>query len=232
MSPPEEANAFEILIVDDDPDLRATLGEILERDALKVAAVGSGSEALAALSTHRPHLVVLDLGLPDTSGFELLRTIQQQYRLPVIVLTARDDLSDRVTGLRLGADDYVTKPFAPQELAARVAAVLRRTTAPQHDAATFGRLRIDRHARKVDVAGQAVTLTRREFDLLAELCGQPGRVFSHEQLLRSVWGSSTDWQVSATVTEHIHRLRRKLEEDPTQPRHIVTVRGVGYRFEP
>jgi DNA-binding response OmpR family regulator len=177
--------------------------------------------------------VVLDLMLPSMDGLTVLRRIRGMATTPVILLTALGDEADRVLGLELGADDYVVKPFSPRELTARVASVLRRA-GPATSAASrqFDGLQIDEVAREVPRDGRLVELTRREFDLLACLTRSPRRVFTRGQLLEQVWDSSPEWQDPATVTVHVGHLRQKIEDDPARPRRIVTVRGVGYRFEP
>lgn len=169
--------------------------------------------------------------LPGRNGIDVLREIRRGSDVPVILLTARADEADRVAGLELGADDYVVKPFSPRELVARVRSVLRRS-APGDQSLTYGPLRIDPASHTVTLDEAPVDLTRREFELLHHLASHPGQVFSRAQLLRAVWDSSPDWQDPSTVTVHVRRLRRKLEDDPEQPRWLVTQWGVGYRFEP
>jgi DNA-binding response OmpR family regulator len=183
------------------------------------------------LERHEPSLVVLDLMLPGTDGLELCRWIRSRSDLPVIMLTARGEESDRIVGLELGADDYVTKPFSPRELAVRVRAVLRRATAPtrRDEKLTFDGLEIDAGAREVTKGGEPLRLTAREFDVLYFLASNPRRVFSRDHLMERVWGYSTALD-TGTVTVHIRRLREKIEDDPSRPRFIETVWGVGYRF--
>jgi DNA-binding response OmpR family regulator len=223
-----------VLVVDDEPMVREVVVRYLERDGYRVDAAADAAGALELVAARHPHLVVLDLMLPDASGLDVLRELRRAGDTPVIVLTARGDEGDRVLGLELGADDYVVKPFSPRELTARVASVLRRTGEGSGGGALIrhGELVIDPATREVTVAGEPVELTAREFELLAFLAGSPRQVFSRGQLLAEVWDSSPDWQDPATVTVHVGRLRQKLEPDPSAPRWLVTVRGVGYRFEP
>jgi DNA-binding response OmpR family regulator len=178
---------------------------------------------------------VLDMMLPGVNGLDVLRRVRTTSDVPVIMLTARSEESDRVAGLELGADDYVVKPFSPRELAARVNGVLRRTTGRQATPPgpiVFGELSIDPLSREVTLEGRAVEMTPKEFDVLAFLASSPRQVFSRAQLLESVWQSSPEWQDPATVTVHVRRIRNKIEVDPETPRWITTVWGVGYRFEP
>jgi DNA-binding response OmpR family regulator len=176
---------------------------------------------------------VLDLGLPKVRGLDVLRQVRADHAVPVIVLSGRSDEADRIIGLELGADDYVVKPFSPRELVARVRSVLRRSGNGQHATAlSFPELVLDLATREVRVRDEHVDLRRREFDLLAFLCSSPRQVFTREQLLRQVWDSEPEWQGVGTVSEHVHRLRAKVEIDPARPSRIVTVRGVGYRFVP
>jgi DNA-binding response OmpR family regulator len=188
-----------------------------------------------------PELVVLDLGLPKLRGLDVLRRVRKDdsapvSSMPVIVLSGQSDETDRILGLELGADDYVVKPFSPRELVARVRSVLRRTRSEPLPEAfqrlQFDDLALDLTTREVLLRGEPVELRRREFDLLAFLCLSPRRVFTREQLLRQVWDSEPEWQGAGTVSEHVHRLRAKIEDDPAHPRWLVTVRGVGYRFVP
>ena len=213
--------------------VREVVTRYLERDGYAVAAAGDGEAALRTLDARPFDLVVLDLMLPSVDGLSVLRELRSRTDVPVIVLTARGDEGDRVLGLELGADDYVVKPFSPRELTARVRSVLRRAAAaPPAARLRFEGLEIDHGSREVRVDGHSVQLTRREFELLAFLAGAPRQVFSRAQLLAQVWDSSPEWQDPATVTVHIGHLRQKIERDPSQPRWLVTVRGVGYRFEP
>ena len=230
-----------ILVVDDEPTVREVVGQYLRRDGYEVCELARGDEVDAAMEQFAPHLVVLDVMLPGVSGIELLRAGRTRG-VPVILLTARVEEADRVLGLEFGADDYVTKPFSPRELVARVRTVLRRVQGPVANTSdgassaatilTVGDLRIDLLAREVALAHTVVSLTAKEFDLLAFLASSPRQVFSRAQLLAHVWDSSPDFQDPATVTVHVRRLRNKIEPDPDQPRYITTVWGVGYRFEP
>jgi len=224
----------DVLVVDDEP----TIGEVVSR-YLEVAGYAArtaldGPSALAAVQEQRPDLVVLDLMLPGIDGLEVMRRLRDtdQHRLPIILLTARGEESDRIVGLRLGADDYVVKPFSPAELVARVDAVLRRVEVPSGDEPPLefsGGLVIDGPGRRATRDGEELALTQREFDLLLFLARHPGRAFSREELMERVWGHAfyTD---TSTVTVHVRRLRAKVEPDPEHPRHIETVWGVGYRF--
>ncbi len=223
--------AARVLVVDDEPTVRDVVARYLERDGYTVREVCDGSEVAAAVEAFQPDLIVLDIMLPGRSGLDVLRDLA--HRVPVILLTARIDETDRVLGLELGADDYVVKPFSPRELVARVRSVLRRASAPAGPAVLhFDQLSIDITAREVSVGGTTVALTAKEFDLLTHLASHPRQVFSRAQLLAAVWDSSPDFQDPATVTVHVRRLRIKIERDPEQPRWISTVWGVGYRFEP
>jgi DNA-binding response OmpR family regulator len=224
-----------LLVVDDDPEVRGLLVRLLESEGYQVEEAATGAEATAALSGRSPDLVILDVMLTTEDGFDVLAAIRRTSDVPVILVTAKGHESDRVLGLKLGADDYVVKPFSPAELAARV--VLRRSGSGRRTAASngtleFGDLIIDTMAREIRVSERLVDTTAKEFALLAFLAGSPRQVFTREQLLAQVWDSSSEWQDAGTVTEHIRRIRRKIEVDPDSPRWVRTVRGVGYRFEP
>jgi DNA-binding response OmpR family regulator len=222
-----------VLVVDDEPIVREVVVRYLKRDGHDAVEAADIASARAALEEHSPSLVVLDLMLPGGDGLDLCREIRASSQLPVIMLTARAEEADRIVGLELGADDYVTKPFSPRELTARVRTVLRRA-APHAQAAgplAFGELELDESAREVVVAGEHVQLTAKEFDLLAFLARHPRQVFSRQQLMNGVWGYEAAFD-TGTVTVHIRRLREKIEPDPAQPRWIETVWGVGYRFRP
>jgi two-component system, OmpR family, phosphate regulon response regulator PhoB len=222
-----------ILVVDDDLDLVDVVRTALEREGFAVDDAGDGETALIKISGDTPELVVLDLGLPKVRGLDVLRQVRVDNAVPVIVLSGCSEEADRIVGLELGADDYVVKPFSPRELVARVRSVLRRSRAPRrHGRLEFGDLDLDFTTREVWSRGEPVDLRRREFDLLAFLCASPRQVFTRDQLLRHVWDSEPEWQGVGTVSEHVHRLRAKVEVDPARPCHIVTVRGVGYRFVP
>jgi DNA-binding response OmpR family regulator len=222
-----------ILVVDDDDEIRALLARTLGADGFRVTSAANASSAIAALASRPPDLVVLDVMLGGDDGLDLLGTIRRTNDTPVILLTGKGAESDRVLGLKLGADDYLVKPFSPAELSARITSVLRRSRpGGARTVFDFGELRIDTGTREVEVGGEAITLTAREFDLLAFMAASPRQVFGRDQLLQRVWSSSSDWQDPATVTEHVRRVRRKIEADPDLPRWLTTVRGVGYRFEP
>jgi DNA-binding response OmpR family regulator len=227
--------ATRVLVVDDEPTVREVVANYLRRDGHDVAETADGGEALELIESESFDLVVLDMMLPGVNGLDILRRIRQLGELPVIMLTARAEESDRVAGLELGADDYEVKPFSPRELAARVNGVLRRA-APRPPASSdrleFGDLVIDPKSREVTLSGELVEFTPKEFEVLAHLAGSPREVFSRADLLRDVWQSSPDWQDPATVTVHVRRIRNKIETDPERPRWITTVWGVGYRFEP
>ena len=226
-----------ILVVDDDERVRTLLSWQLEAEGYSVRCASDGSDALDWIDQDRPDLVVLDLSLPGVAGLDVLRRVRQREEtalgspLPVIILSGRTGETDRIVGLDLGADDYLVKPFSPGELAARVRSVLRRAGPPAGEAPATG-IAVDTTTREVFVHGGQVELTAREFDLLAFLVRNPRQVFTRAQLLRAVWHSEESWQSEATVTEHIHRLRGKLEDDPGHPRWLQTVRSVGYRLEP
>jgi DNA-binding response OmpR family regulator len=222
-----------VVVVDDDPELRALVRDVLEQDGFRVTTVADGESLLAIAAGHHPDLVILDLLLPGIQGLDVLRRLQEGDRTPTIVVSGKGAETDRVLGLELGADDYLVKPFSHRELLARVHAVLRRAASPPStDVLDFGDLSIDLRTRDVMVGGELVELTALEFDLLAFLASSPRQVFAREVLLDRVWGSSAEWQTAATVSEHIHRLRRKIEADPAQPQRIETLRGAGYRFVP
>jgi two-component system response regulator ResD len=224
-----------VLIVDDEPTITEVVARYLERAGYLTRVASDGAQALRAAAEHRPDLVVLDLMLPGIDGLRVMRRLRDQDAAPigVILLTAKGEESDRVIGLRLGADDYVVKPFSPVELVARIDAVLRRVEKPSEAVTSLelGEIRIEPASRQVFARGQEVTLTQREFDVLLFMARRPGQVFSRAQLMDAVWQYSfyTD---TSTVTVHIRRLRAKLEADPARPRHIETVWGVGYRFSP
>jgi DNA-binding response OmpR family regulator len=221
-----------ILIVDDEPIVRDVVARYLEHDGYAILEAGDGDEARAQIEAASPSLVVLDVMLPGTDGLSLCRWIRTRGDVPVIMLTARGDEADRIVALDLGADDYVTKPFSPRELAARVRSVLRRTAAaPPHGAAQIelDGLVLDPDTRDVTVDGDAVLLTAKEFDLLFFLASHPRHVFSRDQLMHRVWGYAAALD-TGTVTVHIRRLRAKIEADPARPTRLQTVWGVGYRF--
>lgn len=223
-----------VLIVEDEATVAEVVGRYLERDGYRVRRVADGARAMAAVAEFRPDLVVLDVMLPNRGGLEICRELRAVGSTPVIMLTARGEEQDKILGLELGADDYVTKPFSPGELVARVKAVLRRSGESAGAAAgeviRAGDLEIDTATRRVMRAGAGIDLTAREFDMLAHMAAHPGRVYTREHLLRDVWGYDF-FGDDSTVTVHVRRLREKLEPDPARPRYITTVWGVGYRFE-
>ena len=224
-----------VLVVDDEPTILDVVGRYMERAGYETHRAADGPEALRLAAAHRPDLVVLDLMLPGIDGIEVMRQLHEGSgpRTAVILLTARGEESDRLVGLRQGADDYVVKPFSPAELVARVDAVLRRVAPPDSEAPPIvhGPLRIEPASRRVVLDGEELALTMREFDLLAYLAEHPGRVYSRDQLMEAVWGEHyfTD---TSTVTVHVRRLRAKLGDNPDEPRFIETVWGVGYRLRP
>jgi two-component system response regulator ResD len=224
-----------VLIVDDEEIVRDVLVRYLEREGFAVDTAADGAAAVELAATDAPDLVVLDLMLPKVDGLEVFRRIRERSDVPVVMLTAKGDEVDRLVGLELGADDYVSKPFSPREVVARIRAVLRRVDRASNGLEdrriVAGRLEIDRDRREVRRDGEALPLTRKEFDLLELLAAHPGRTFSRADLLERVWDFAWVGD-SSTVTVHVRRLRSKIEEDPSAPRHVVTVWGVGYRFEP
>ena len=225
----------DILVVDDDPTVAEVVATYLRRAGHRVRMAADGPSAVAAATESLPDLLVLDLMLPGFDGFEVHRRIRRLGQVPVIMLTARGEESDRILGLELGADDYVTKPFSPRELALRVKSLLRRaqrpTAAPDGppDVRRAGYLEVDVTGHHATCAGQPLALTGREFDLLAFLLAHPGQVFSRGDLMRQVWG----WEYGdqSTVTVHVRRLREKIERNPAEPRLLTTVWGVGYRLD-
>lgn len=258
MQTAESDGPTRVLVVDDEADVRLLLRRILEAEGFQVLDADGALSATHELGAAQPpDIVLLDIGLPGVDGLEVLTRIRRGSDVPVIMLTGRGDQEDRVAGLRGGADDYVVKPFVADELLARIQSVLRRSAPANGPSANgqgtngqgangpadsgsstvdpllhFDGLVIDPAAREVHVAGDRVPMTAREFDLLHFLARSPRQVFTREQLLRHVWDSSSEWQDDATVTEHVRRIRHKIEVDPDEPAWVVTVRGVGYRFEP
>ena len=220
-----------ILLVDDEPSIQKMLTHALEREGFQVHAVGDGEAALDAIGTYEPHLIILDIMLPKVDGTEVIRQVRTHSDVPVIMLTAKDDEIDRVVGLELGADDYVTKPFAVRELVARVRAIMRRALVPtgqRQDELSYDGQKIHLPSRRVAVDGQDIDLTYTEFELLVTLASNPGRVFSRSTLLTRVWGD--EFRDERTVDVHIRHLREKIERDPRNPEFIHTARGVGYVF--
>lgn len=223
-----------VLVVDDDAEVRRIVVRLIELEGYEAGEAASAAEVHRALSSAAYDLVLLDVMLDTDDGLEVLSTIRGASDIPVILLTARTGETDRVMGLRLGADDYVAKPFSGPELAARMFSVLRRShrAKPTNGTLAFDNLSIDTRSREVVVADQVVETTLKEFDLLAFLATSPRQVFTREQLLDQVWGSSSAWQDDGTVTEHVRRIRQKLELAGAKRDYIRTIRGVGYSFEP
>jgi DNA-binding response OmpR family regulator len=223
-----------ILLVDDEDAVQKLLAFPLERDGFRVVQARDGEEALARFAEERVDLVVLDLMLPKLDGLEVCKRLRSSSSVPIIMLTARDDELDKVLGLELGADDYITKPFSIREFRSRVRALLRRAAIPaatEEETLERDGLRIDLGRRDVEVSGREVQLTYVEFELLRTLAASPGRVFTREMLLQALWGGS-DYREPRTIDVHVRHLREKLENDPSEPEFILTVRGVGYRFRP
>jgi two-component system alkaline phosphatase synthesis response regulator PhoP len=220
-----------ILLVDDEPKIVQLARDYLEHAGFGVVTARDGREALQAVRQHRPDLVVLDLGLPEMDGLDVTRTLRRDSNLPIVMLTARDDEVDKLLGLELGADDYLTKPFSPRELVARVKAVLRRTVVAldKTDVIRAADVVLDVPRMRTEIAGRSVDLTSTEFQLLATLARRPGRIFTRGQLLDEVRGVTFE-SYERAIDTHIKNLRRKIEPDPRQPRYLLTVYGVGYRF--
>ena len=220
-----------ILVADDEPRIVDLARDYLEHAGYTVLTAADGTAALATYRRHAPDLIVLDLGLPGTDGLEVTREIRRDGSTPIVMLTARDDELDKLLGLELGADDYVTKPFSPRELVARVRAVLRRAEprAEATDTIRAADLTLDVPRMRVEVAGRPLDLTPTEFKLLATLAARPGRIFTRSQLLDALRGIAFE-SYERAIDTHVKNLRRKLEPDPRQPRYVLTVYGVGYRF--
>ncbi len=231
-----------MLVVDDDEGVRTGVTWALEADGFDVEAVENGVRALERIESSPPSLVVLDLSLPGVGGLDILRRVREReerersFRLPIIVLSGRDGEADRIVGLDLGADDYLVKPFSPGELAARARSVLRRCgdygggRSDRFVPSGTG-IEVDAVSREVWVDGEPVDLAAKEFELLAYFVDHPRRACTRDELLAAVWSSNEGWQTPATVTEHVYRLRQKLEDDPSRPKLLTTVRAVGYRWE-
>jgi DNA-binding response OmpR family regulator len=222
-----------VFVVEDDATVAEVVTRYLERDGFSVERVSDGASALERIHDAPPDLVVLDIMLPGMDGLEVCSQLRSEGRIPIVLLTALGEESDRIAGLELGADDYITKPFSPRELVARVNAVLRRSGGDDggvRGTITIGGLEIDLDAHEVRKDGEILALTVMEFDLLAYLASNPRSVFTREHLLEDVWGYT--FGDKSTVTVHVRRLREKIEDDPARPRHISTVWGVGYRFDP
>ena len=223
-----------ILLVDDEDSVQKLLTFPLERDGFRVLQARDGEEALAKFAGERVDLVVLDIMLPKLDGLEVCKRLRAKSSVPIIMLTARDDELDKVLGLELGADDYITKPFSIREFRSRIRALLRRAAAPRHDprqddVIVNDGIRIDLARRTVESDGKQVQLTYVEFELLRILAANPGRVYTRQMLLEALWGGS-EYREPRTIDVHVRHLREKLEEDPSEPELIFTVRGVGYRF--
>ena len=228
----------DVLVVDDEPSVVEVVCLYLQREGFRTRTAQDGRSALKAIQEQLPAILVLDVMLPEINGLEIMRRLREDPTsdVPVILLTARSQETDRIYGLELGADDYVTKPFSPAELTSRVKAVLRRAKGSELDGETekalsFADLRIDPKTRQVTVRGDEVELTATEFNLLLFMAQHPRQVFKRDQLLENVWGFS-EYVDPSTVTVHIRRLREKIEQDPSKPDHLLTVWGVGYKFEP
>jgi two-component system, OmpR family, phosphate regulon response regulator PhoB len=232
----------QVLVVDDDEGVRTAVTWALEADGFAVTTVDNGLAAMDVIESTPLSLVVLDLSLPGLGGLDILsrlraaETRERRWRLPIIVLSGRDSETDRIVGLDLGADDYLVKPFSPGELAARARSVLRRSAESTSGAAapftpSGSGVEIDRESRNVWVDGTPIELAAKEFELLAHFVDHPRRACSRAELLAAVWSSHTGWQTEATVTEHVYRLRLKIEDDPQHPRRLRTVRAVGYRWD-
>jgi two-component system, OmpR family, alkaline phosphatase synthesis response regulator PhoP len=220
-----------VMVVDDEPKIVQLARDYLEHAGFAVVVAHDGRAALATARIRRPDLVVLDLGLPEIDGLDVARTLRGESNVPIVMLTGRSEESDKLVGLELGADDYVTKPFSPKELVARVRAVLRRTERPQSDAEVVhvGEVVLDLPRMRTTVAGRAVDLTPTEFQLLATMAREPGRVFTRGQLLDAVHGVAFE-SYERAIDAHVKNIRHKLEPDPASPRYVLTVYGVGYRF--
>lgn len=222
-----------VLVIEDTPEIAELVSRSLERDGMTVEIASNLADARARLQVTKPDVVVLDVELPDGSGLDLLRNRVAVGDTPVVVLSGRDNEIDRVQGLELGADDYVVKPFFSKELAARVRLAAGRPRVAQQPARLdVGDLSVDLNAREVRLRGSLIELTDREFDLLAYLAGSARRVVGRDELLRHVWRTSPEWQSAKTIHEHVRRVRTKIEDDPHQPRRLVTVGRSGYRLEP
>jgi DNA-binding response OmpR family regulator len=220
-----------VLVVDDEPRIAQLARDYLEHAGFAVVLAGDGRSGLQAVRTRQPDLVVLDLGLPELDGLAVTRAIRETSNLPIVMLTARDDELDRILGLELGADDYITKPFSPRELVARVRAVLRRTeraAADPGDRVVVGDLALDASRLRTSVAGRSVELTPTEFSILLTMARQPGRIFTRSQLLDAVRGVAFE-SYERAIDAHVKNIRRKLEPEPHQPRYVLTVYGMGYR---
>jgi two-component system alkaline phosphatase synthesis response regulator PhoP len=220
-----------ILVADDKANIRNLVRDYLEAEGFRVFIASNGREALYAARQEKPDLILLDIMMPEMSGYDFIKTYRKESETPIILLTAKLDETDKVLGLELGADDYVTKPFGMKELVARINAVLRRMDRPvvESDSLSAGEIHLDKESRIVTVSGRAVNLTPSEFDLLVVLISAPGRVFSRSELLLKVQGTTFE-NVERTIDVHIRNLRTKIEKDPSHPEYIETVFGIGYKF--
>ncbi len=220
-----------VLIVDDEPRIVEVARDYLEHAGFAVLTAADGPSALKTARSRKPDVIVLDLGLPGLDGLDVARTLRHEFAVPIVMLTARDDELDRVLGLEIGADDYVTKPFSPRELVARIRAILRRVDRQDEpsDRIEAAGVTIDLARMRVEADGRAVELTPTEFQLLVALARQPGRIFTRSQLLDAIHGLAFE-SYERAIDAHVKNLRRKLEPDPSRPRYVLTVYGVGYRF--
>jgi DNA-binding response OmpR family regulator len=226
----------QILVVEDEPSLAEVVSLYLKRAGFQVQVASSGGQAMSILEKRIPDFVIMDVMLPEVDGLSITRWLRNHSDVPIIMVTARREEVDRISGLEMGADDYVVKPFSPQELVSRVRAVLRRVGRDQlgaesEKALTFDSIQIDPRTRVVMVKESQVELTAKEFDMLYLLARHPKQVFTRDQLLERVWGGA-EYIDPGTVTVHVRRLREKIESDPSKPKHLITVWGVGYKFEP
>jgi DNA-binding response OmpR family regulator len=226
----------QILVVEDEPSLAEVVGLYLKRAGFQVQVASSGGQAMSILEKRIPDFVILDVMLPELDGLSIARWLRDHSDVPIILVTARREEVDRIAGLEMGADDYVVKPFSPQELVSRVRAVLRRVGRDQagaesEKALSFDSIQIDPRTRVVMVKESQVELTAKEFDMLYLLARHPKQVFTRDQLLERVWGGA-EYIDPGTVTVHVRRLREKIEVDPSTPKHLLTIWGVGYKFEP
>jgi DNA-binding response OmpR family regulator len=229
-------NEKSILVVEDEPSIAEVVGLYLSRAGFQVQTAKDGRQAMSMLEKRIPDLVVMDIMLPEIDGLSLTRWLRDHSNVPIIMVTARREEIDRIAGLDMGADDYVVKPFSPQELVSRVRAVLRRVGREQAEAEferelSLPTITIDPRTRVVTVRESQIELTAKEFDMLYLLARHPKQVFTRDQLLERVWGRA-DYIDPGTVTVHVRRLREKIESDPSKPKHLITVWGVGYKFEP
>jgi DNA-binding response OmpR family regulator len=233
MAPDAGDRRARVLVVDHSEATRDLVRIALAREHIEVHESAGGEAAVADVIAEHPDLVLLDVSMPGLDGLQVLARIRELSPIPVILFSAKSGEQDRVRGLDMGADDLIVKPFSPAELAARIRSVLRRAgRAATAATIEFPGLRIEAQARQVYVGDAEISLPRREFDLLVTLATAPGRAFTRGELLRVVWGSQEEWQTASTVTEHVRRLRNKIEDDPNSPRWIRTVQRIGYRFEP